>query len=73
MTDFINRCFPNSKYEILKGNAEEVILAYLNQSGAHELIVLGAYKRSKLSRWFKPSMADGLMTNLDKPLFITHH
>jgi len=38
-----------------------------------ELIVLGAYRRSKISRWFKHSLADVLMNTLDKPLFIAHH
>jgi nucleotide-binding universal stress UspA family protein len=64
--------FASSNYQLLKGNAEEKILAYLSESKRNELIVLGAYRRSKFSRWLKPSMADVLMTDLDKPLFIAH-
>ncbi|MEJ5962881.1 universal stress protein [Pedobacter immunditicola] len=73
LTDLINRYFPNSNYNILHGNAEEKILTYLIESGKNELIVLGAYRRSKFSRWFKHSLADVLMNGLDKPLFIAHH
>jgi len=73
ITDLINRYFPNSNYKLLNGKAEEEILAYLIESGKNELIVLGAYRRSKLSRWFKHSLADLLMNTLDKPLFIAHH
>jgi hypothetical protein len=72
MIDFINRSFSNSNYELLKGNAEENILAYLIESKRNELIVLGAYRRNKFSRWLKRSLADVLMKNLDKPLFIAH-
>lgn len=73
ITDFINRNFPNSNYNLLDGKAEEKILAYLTESGKNELIVIGAYRRSKLSRWFKHSLADELMSSLEKPLFIAHH
>lgn len=37
------------------------------------LVVLGAYRRNELSRWFKTSMADTLMKELDTPLFIAHN
>ncbi len=73
MTDFINRHFPNSNYKFLKGKAEDKIPVYLNESREQDLIVLGAYRRSKLSRWFKRSLADVLINDLDKPLFIAHH
>jgi len=72
MTDFINRNFPNSNYKLLNGSANEKILAYLTEFGKNVFIVLGAYRRSKFSRWFKPSLADVLMNNLNVPLFIAH-
>ncbi|WGQ09843.1 universal stress protein [Pedobacter gandavensis] len=73
MVDFMNRCFPNVNYSLLNGNVEENILAYLNDSGKNDLVVLGAYRRNKFSRWVKHSLADVLMNGLDKPLFIAHH
>ena len=73
MREFIKRHFPNAKYNVKKGNAEENILAYLRDHKENELVVLGAYRRSEISRWFKTSMADVLMRELDTPLFIAHN
>jgi hypothetical protein len=36
-------------------------------------VVLGAYQRSEVSRWFKTSMADILMRELNVPMFIAHN
>jgi hypothetical protein len=72
MKEFMKRHFPKAKYAILKGLPEETIVNYLQQQKEHVLVVLGAYQRSKISRWFKPSMADVLMPKLDFPLFIAH-
>jgi nucleotide-binding universal stress UspA family protein len=57
----------------VKGNPEEQVLGYLRNHKENELVVLGAYRRSELSRWFKNSMADTLMKELDTPLFIAHN
>ena len=73
MREFIKRHFPKATYSVAKGNAEELILGYLRNRKENELIVLGAYRRSELSRWFKTSMADTLMIELDTPLFIAHN
>lgn len=73
MREFIKRHFPNATYNVATGEAEEQILDYLRNHKENELIVLGAYRRGELSRWFKASMADTLMRNLDLPLFIAHN
>ena len=73
MREFIKRHFPKATYTITKGNAEEQITGYLRNHKENELVVLGAYRRSELSRWFKISMADILMKDLDMPLFIAHN
>lgn len=73
MREFINRHFPKATYTVTKGQAEEQILGYLRNHKENELVVLGAYQRSELSRWFKASMADILMKELDTPLFIAHN
>ncbi len=73
MREFIKRHFPKATYSLAKGNAEELILGYLHNRKENELVVLGAYRRSELSRWFKTSMADTLMKELDTPLFIAHN
>ncbi|WP_026898811.1 universal stress protein [Daejeonella oryzae] len=73
MREFIKRHFPKATYIINKGDAEKQILGHLRNYKENELVVLGAYRRSELSRWFKTSMADVLMKELDTPLFIAHN
>lgn len=72
MHEFGGRHFPKARYTVVTGNAETEILGHLRNHKENELIVLGAYQRSDLSRLFKVSMADVLMKELDLPLFIAH-
>jgi nucleotide-binding universal stress UspA family protein len=73
MKEFIRRHFPTATYTTLKGLAETEIVDYLKGQPGNPLVVLGAYRRSKVSRWFRPSMADTLMKELKFPLFIAHN
>jgi nucleotide-binding universal stress UspA family protein len=73
MKEFIKRHFSKATFKVAKGDAEEQIQAYLQYHEENELAVLGAYRRSELSRWFKISMADILMRQLNVPLFIAHN
>jgi hypothetical protein len=73
MREFIKRHFSQTTYSIAQGSAEEQILGHLRNHKENELVVLGAYRRTELSRWFKMSMADILMRELDTPLFIAHN
>ncbi|CAN5240396.1 hypothetical protein BH09BAC6_BH09BAC6_18780 [soil metagenome] len=70
--EFINCHYPDASYTLLKGDPEEEILTYLKDIPENILVVLGAYRRSQVSRWFKTSMADLLMKEIDMPLFIAH-
>jgi len=72
MKEFIDRHFTATTYTVTKGNAEEQITSYLGEYKQNQLVVLGAYLRSEMSRLFKTSMADILMKELDTPLFIAH-
>jgi nucleotide-binding universal stress UspA family protein len=73
MREFIKRHFPKATFTVIKGDAEMEISNYLRNHPENELVVLGAYQRSELSRWFKMSMADVLMKELNMPLFIAHN
>jgi len=73
MREFVKRHFPKAGYTVTRGNPEEQILAYLKDHRENELVVLGAYRRSDMSRRFKISLADTLMKELDTPLFIAHN
>lgn len=73
MKEFMKRHYPKAKYTILKGWAEDEIVNHLHQIAENVLVVLGAYRRSTVSRWFKESMADILMKEVKFPLFIAHN
>ncbi|HUZ60408.1 MAG TPA: universal stress protein [Hanamia sp.] len=73
MREFIKRHFPKAEYIVNRGEAEVEIPGHLRNHKENELVVLGAYRRSEISRWFKTSMADVLMKELDSPLFIAHN
>ncbi|TWF40623.1 nucleotide-binding universal stress UspA family protein [Chitinophaga polysaccharea] len=71
--DFIRKHFPDAVYKIMEGEPEEEIVTYLLGQQEGTAIVLGAYRRSSVSRWFRRSMADLLMQALSFPLFIAHN
>lgn len=73
MKEFMKRHFPKAEFKVLKGDPETEIVKQLKESEEQFLVVLGAYNRGMVSRWLKPSMADILMEELNKPLFIAHH
>jgi nucleotide-binding universal stress UspA family protein len=73
MKEFMKRHYPKATFTVLKGYAEEEIVKYLKQQKENALIVLGAYRRSTMSRWFRESMADILMKETKLPLFIAHN
>ncbi len=73
MKEYIKRHFPNAVYTVLQGIPKEQIVGNLRNHKENELVVLGAYRRSEFSRFFKASMADMLMKEVDTPLFIAHN
>ncbi|MES1213933.1 MAG: universal stress protein [Bacteroidota bacterium] len=73
MKEFMKKHFPATLYKVLKGFPEQEIVAYLKEQKKNSMIVLGAYRRGRVSRWFRPSMADILMKEINAPLFIAHN
>ena len=73
MKEFMKRHFPKAKYSIMKGWAEDEIVKHLKQTSGNAIVVLGAYRRGTVSRWFRESMADTLMKEVKVPLFIAHN
>lgn len=73
MREFIKRHFPDAQFVIEKGDPGEKIVAHLSDHQENQLVVLGAYQRTELSRLFKASLADVLMRQVDTPLFIAHN
>lgn len=73
MKEFIKRHYTNVTYTVLKGISEVEIINYLNDEKLNFMCVLGAYRRTMVSRWFKSSMADALVNAFKSPLFIAHN
>jgi len=73
MKEFMKRHYPKAKYTTMKGWAQDEIVKYLKQTPENSLVVLGAYRRGTVSRWFRESMADILMKEVKLPLFISHN
>lgn len=73
MKEFMKRHFPTAEYTVLKGvPASGQIVNYILDQECNALIVLGAYSRGYMSRFFRQSMADILMQDLSMPLFVAH-
>lgn len=72
MKEFMKWHFQKVEYHVINGDAEEEIRNHL-KGMENALVVLGAYQRGRLSRWFRESMADFLMKNSDALLFIAHN
>ncbi|SEL38868.1 hypothetical protein SAMN04488505_102165 [Chitinophaga rupis] len=73
MKEFMKRHFPQARYKVVEGQPEEEIIHYLLGQADGTLVVLGAYRRGAVSRWFRPSMADVLTQAVSVPLFIAHN
>lgn len=73
MKEFIKRHFSNVEYIVKQGIVEEQILGHLQYYNPHCLIVVGGYQRSRVSKWFRRSMADHLLQYTKLPLFIAHN
>jgi len=70
LKEWIKRHHESVEYIILPGDPEAAILDWLQRQTETSLVILGAYHRNQVSRWFRPSMADTLMKELRLPLFI---
>jgi hypothetical protein len=73
MKEFMKRHFPLAEFVVLKGQPDEEIVNYLKERRENSLVVLGAYSRNAVSRWFNDSMADTLLKEVRVPLFIAHN
>jgi nucleotide-binding universal stress UspA family protein len=71
--EFISQHYSNTRFHQLHGDPETEILSFLRKKKPNTLVVLGAFRRNTVSRWFRPSMADMLINKLNLPLFIAHN
>ena len=73
MREFMKRHFPKAEYQVYKGIPEDQILSVLHHQKENSLVVLGSNQRSRVSRWFNPSMVEVLVKHINLPLFIAHN
>lgn len=73
MKEFMESHFPDAIHKVMPGQPETLIVDQLKEQEPGTLVILGAYRKSAVSRWFRMSMADVLMGSLQLPLFIAHN
>jgi nucleotide-binding universal stress UspA family protein len=73
MKELVSRHSKEPIYTILHGLPEVEVISYLSKIKENVLVVMGAYRRTMLSRWFRSSLADAIVKELDVPLFIAHN
>ena len=73
MREFMKQHYPKAKFTVLEGESEAEIVRHLRKVKVNACIVLGAYRRGMVSRWFRESMADVLLKKTKLPLFIAHN
>ena len=72
MKEFMKRHFPKAEYQVYKGLPEDQIISILHHQKENSLVVMGTNQRSRVSRWFRPSMVEVLVKRINLPLFIAH-
>jgi hypothetical protein len=73
MKELVGRHSTQPIYTILHGLPEVEVINHLSKTKENVLVVMGAYRRTMLSRWFRSSLADAIVKELNVPLFIAHN
>jgi hypothetical protein len=63
--------YQNATIEVLKGETRDELTKFINQR-SNPLVIMGAFGRSSLSRFFKDSLASIIVEQTNVPLFVTH-
>lgn len=69
---WLHNHYDSVKFELPTGDASYELLSYLFLK-KNVFIVMGAYGRGVISRFFKHSHADMLLKTVTQPVFISHH
>jgi len=73
--EWLDMHFSNVSFLELTGDAREILFEYFmsRNEQVNQLLVTGAFGRSFLSTFFKPSAAELVLKAVDIPIFISHH
>ena len=63
--------YPNAAIEVLKDETRDQLTKFINQL-SNPLVIMGAFGRNSLSRFFKESLANIIVKQTNVPLFVTH-
>ena len=72
MKEWLKAHYRDVEFVILKGDATDEMFGYLIEK-KNAIVVMGAYGRSLLSRFFHPSHARLVVKTVNLPVFITHY
>jgi len=71
MKEWLKAHYDNVEFVLLKGDASDQIFGYLLERKS-AIVVMGAYGRNMVSRFFKPSHAKLVVKTINLPIFIAH-
>ena len=71
LKELLRNYYYDLHFEILKGNINNALFEYVLKKD-NTFLVMGAYGRNALSRFFKPSRADLIIKTIPQPIFIAH-
>lgn len=72
MKEWLKDHYETVLFVVLKGEPADELFGYLIEK-KKAIVVVGAYGRSMLSRFFKPSQARLIVKTINLPVFIAHH
>ncbi len=72
MKEWLKNHYNEVEFVILKGEPSDQLFGYLIEK-KNGIVVMGAYGRSMLSRFFKPSHARLIVKTVNLPIFIAHY
>ena len=70
--EWLQTRYSSINFEVLTGNTEDKLFDYIFKR-KKVFIVMGAYGRISVARFFKPSHADLLIRTITQPFFIAHY
>jgi hypothetical protein len=70
--NYLQSHFTNLSITPLKGKVEKVLKSFLQQYSEHTLIIMGAFGRTDVSRFFHQSLGNVVLENTRMSLFIAH-
>jgi len=72
MKEWLQQHYDEMEFKILAGDPSDELFGFLIER-KNSIVVMGAYGRSMLSRFLKPSHARLIVKTVNLPIFIAHH